>query len=224
MQALPGGIMHRLVPRQHDEHPAEGSFDVGGEDEGSDEADAGAIDPLLARVRSKGPAAAPAAAAKLVSHNREPPPSIEVLYWGPLCFQVKGAWPAKSSAENWDPSSCPDSCRQVKLLETASKVCSVVALHSRAQQADKQGKPAEAMRLLNEALKLADVHKSRPDLAGLGNMHILRVRLHSSLLKACIDDGNSWEQALHSARWLVPVYQKVEALLITLYLVCGVKF
>jgi len=41
----------------------------------------------------------------------------------------------------------------------------------------------------------------------LGPLHGLRMRLASALLRAAVEEGNSWKVALQAARVLTPMYE-----------------
>jgi hypothetical protein len=84
-----------------------------------------------------------------------------------------------------------------------------------AQQMCLDGEAHKAMRLLQQALEVADAMALTPSrgrtAAGqrvrLGAFHTLRMQLLAAMLKAAIDSQGAWQVALSAARQLIPMYE-----------------
>jgi hypothetical protein len=112
---------------------------------------------------------------------------------------------------------------QVDAASAAAGLLQVQQLLQQAEAASRQQQHRQAISLLQKALHVgshlttstSSSGVARPAAAGaaaqvcLGPRHVLRMRTKALLLKACIDEGSSWQLALQVARELLPQYQLV---------------
>lgn len=83
----------------------------------------------------------------------------------------------------------------------------LLSQHSQCLAALQSHRPAEAKKLAEAALQSAD--RLPGPAKALGPRHIWRVRLCEALMRACIDVGNQWQEALAVGLQLVPAYEMI---------------
>jgi hypothetical protein len=209
-QLLPGGMHYRLLQGFPGAGPSEGGSSDEEEEGAMPEAGQATAGSSIAGLSSSQLLRLLLGASGSSGSAGSSPREVEVYCWGPALTLPSAAQAAPGAV-------------QVDAASAAAGLLQVQQLLQQAEAASRQQQHRQAISLLQKALHVgshlttstSSSGVARPAAAGaaaqvcLGPRHVLRMRTKALLLKACIDEGSSWQLALQVARELLPQYQLV---------------
>ncbi len=218
--ALPGGVAVRLVRRRG----ADPSRSFGGESEEeawNDELGSGESLRCSDGRRRKLEVSEPPGRAEEV---------VEIDCWGRWAVEACGsdqmtALPSDAAVDGQQrPPGITDRAptpghvaREAPIMAIAKRLAAAAHLHADAVRLDSAGRCSDAVGLLRRSLSLLGPASPPEQLSpgseigavALCRCHLLRMRINAALLKAAIDEGSLWVEALGAAQALEPTYQLV---------------